>query len=464
MNTPLTGNFGNLQTDSAYTVDGIGNYLLRSVPTTIAGMNSTQAVTLTGKSGMLPGSAQSYYFDPSEPDPRVQNWNLTLEKQVMHNTVARAGFIGNHTSNLEQVYQSNNSTPEYIWDVTTHTPLPTGMYSRVATNAYDQQVYGTVNEYMQTGWGNYSAAQFELERRYSQGYGYQLTYLIGNNYAAGGQTWSGTSVIPATNQFLPGAVPADLMARDSVMNYQRDTSVPKHHLQWNWVVDLPIGKGKTLLGNAGPLLNRIAGGWQIAGMGSLQSTYWALPTSIYPVTGNPIEIYGYKYPISDCTSGTCYPGYLWWNGYLPANKINSVDANGKPNGYEGVPASYKPAAEPLNPWPANPDKNDPAYRDYGTNNVYIPLSDGTIKRIAYNDNKHPWRQQYFAGPREWNLDASMFKVIPIKERFNLRINLDAFNVFNHPGNPTAVASTGVLSTRGGWDSPRVLQLTGRLTW
>jgi hypothetical protein len=271
-------------------------------------------------------------------------------------------------------------------------------------------------------------------------------------------------VIPAVNQYLPGAVPADLSARNALLNYQRDTTVPKHRIRWNWIVDLPVGKGKALLGNAGPLLNRIAGGWQIAGMGSLQSTYWALPTSIYPVTGNPIEIYGYKYPISDCTSGTCYPGYLWWNGYLPANKINSVDANGKPNGYEGVPASYKPAAEPLNPWPANPDKNDPAYRDYGTNNVYIPLSDGTIKRIAYNDNKHPWRQQYFAGPREWNLDASMFKVIPIKERFNLRINLDAFNVFNHPGNPTAVASTGVLSTRGGWDSPRVLQLTGRLTW
>ena len=64
---------------------------------------------------------------------------------------------------------------------------------------------------------------------------------------------------------------------------------------------------------------------------------------------NPIEIYGYKYPIEDCTSGACFPGYLWWNGYIPANRINSMDAQGRPNGIMGVPANYKPAATPLIP-------------------------------------------------------------------------------------------------------------------
>jgi hypothetical protein len=58
-------------------------------------------------------------------------------------------------------------------------------------------------------------------------------------------------------------------------------------------------------------------------------------------------VYGYKYPIQDCRSGNCFPGYLWWNGYIPANRINSVDASGKPNGIMGVPADYKPAQAPL---------------------------------------------------------------------------------------------------------------------
>ena len=87
------------------------------------------------------------------------------------------------------------------------------------------------------------------------------------------------------------------------------------------------------------MLDKFIGGWQIAGLGSLRSNYFTLPTNNYP-TGTPIQFYGYQYPIQDCRSGACFPGYLWWNGYIPANRINSVDANGKPNGVMGVPVTY----------------------------------------------------------------------------------------------------------------------------
>jgi len=241
--------------------------------------------------------------------------------------------------------------------------------------------------------------------------------------------------------------------------------VPKHRVRWNWIADLPFGQGKKVLGSAGPVLNRIVGGWQVAGLGSLASTYFALPTGIYP-TGNPIEFYGYKYPIQNCTTGTCYPGYLWWNGYIPANQINSVDpATGKPNGYMGVPANYKPAGAPLIPYPAVPNRSDPNFPYYGTNTVFVTLNNGTVQRTTYNDGLHPWRQQYFPGPRQWGLDASLFKLIPVKERVNLRFNADFFNVLNHPGNPNSyVGTTGILNVRGSGQAARVLQLTLRLLW
>jgi hypothetical protein len=44
----------------------------------------------------------------------------------MPNTVVRAGYVGNHSSHLEQLYQYNNTTPAYIWYTTTGQPLPTG--------------------------------------------------------------------------------------------------------------------------------------------------------------------------------------------------------------------------------------------------------------------------------------------------------------------------------------------------
>ncbi len=463
-NAPLNARFRTSVTDASLSPDGISNYAMRTVPAIIAGQNSRNAVSLDTVSGLNRGSAGVSYFAPNQPDARVQDWNFTLEKEVMENTVVRAGYVGNRSSHLEQFYQYNSSTPEYVWFMTTGLALPTGEYASVARNFYDQTVYGSIEEYRMSGWGNYSGAQFAVERRYSKGYGFALYYIVGNNLAAGGQSWSGTSVIPEVNQFFPGQVPTDLDARNRLLNYQRDTSVPKHRVRWNWIVDLPFGKGKPLLGNAGGVLNRIVGGWQVAGMGSLASTYFSLPTGIFP-NGNQIEIYGYKYPIQDCTSGTCYPGYLWWNGYIPANRINSTDpVTGKPNGIMGVPAGYKPAGQPGNPWPADPNRSDPMYSYFGGNTTWVTLKNGTSQRTTFDPRLHPWRQQYFPSTRQWGLDASLFKTIPLKERFNFRLNIDFFNVLNHPGNPSGVGSNGVLSTRNSGSSARVAQLTLRLSW
>ncbi|MEK7403659.1 MAG: carboxypeptidase regulatory-like domain-containing protein [Acidobacteriota bacterium] len=462
-NAPLTARFRTSLTDASLTPDGIGNYGMRSAPTVIAGKNSRDAVTLNTVSGLNRGSAGASYFARNQPDAQVQDWNLTLEKEVMPDTVVRLGYVGNHGGHLEQFFQYNNPTPDYIWFVTTGERLPTGEYSAVARRSYDKVVYGGIEEYRMTGWSNFNGLQFEMERRYRKGYGFQIFYVVGNTLGAGGQEWSGTSVLPELNQFLPGAVPAGIDERNRFLNYQRDTGIPKHRVRWNWIVDLPFGKGKWLGGNAGGVLDRFIGGWQVAGLGSLRSTYFSLPTGIYP-TGNPIELYGYQYPIEDCRSGRCYPGYLWWNGYIPANQINSTDAQGRPNGVMGVPANYKPAGQPLIPWPAKPDRNDPMYSYFGSNTVWITLKDGTVQRTTFSDGLHPWRQQYFPSTRQWGLDASLFKRIPITERVNFRINLDAFNVLNHPGNPSGAGGDGILSTRSSGSGARELQLTLRLSW
>src|SRR5206468_11150324 len=103
--------------------------------------------------------------------------------------------------------------------------------------------------------------------------------------------------------------------------------------------------------------------------------------------------------IQDCRSGACRPGYLWWNGYIPSNRINSYDAAGNPNGVIGVPAGYKAAAAPLIPagttqLPANAPANTNVQQLWDTNTVWVPLKDGSVQRTTYNDNLHPWRHQY----------------------------------------------------------------------
>ncbi len=133
----------------------------------------------------------------------------------------------------------------------------------------------------------------------------------------------------------------------------------------------------------------------------------------------------------------------------------------------GVPSNYKPAAQPLIPWgttalPANAPAGTNLVSFYNPNTVWIPLNNGTVQRTTYNNNLHPWRQQFIPSVRQWGLDAALFKMIPIGERLKVRFNADFFNVLNHPGNPSGVGSDGVLSVRNSGTGARELQLTMRI--
>lgn len=464
-NIPFTATFTNSSTDAAQSPDGVGNYALRSAPGIIAGANSQNAVTMDNPRGLTRGGSSFTvaYWNPDQPTSRVHDWNVTLEKEVMADTLIRLAYVGNHLSYQDMVDNYNDGPNSYIWYATEKQSLPTGEYANSLVRPYDQTVYGRIEEFRKDGWGNYNGMQFELEKRYSKGFSYQLSYNVGNTLRAGGNG-SGTRVSDPT-QFLPGAVPTDSHDRLKLLNYGLDTSVPKHWVKFNWLLDLPFGRGHHWAGNARTWENLIIGGWQLAGLGQFQRGYFSLPTNIYPTTGAPIEIYGSKYPIKDCRSGACYPGYLWWNGYIPANQINSTDpVTGKPNGVMGVPANYKPAGQPLIPWPQTPDKTDPLYAYYGTNTVWLPLNNGATQRTTYDNNLHPWRNQYFPSPRQWNVDASLFKTFPIKEKIALRLNIDLFNALNMPGTPTGVGGDGLVSTRTSGNSARQLQLTLRLNW
>ncbi len=235
-------------------------------------------------------------------------------------------------------------------------------------------------------------------------------------------------------------------------------------MNWNWIVDLPFGRGKALGRNSSGWINGLIGGWQIAGNGALFSRYFQLPTSMWGPLGN-VEVYGKKYPIQDCRSGVCYDGYLYYNGYIPANRINSVGANGRPNGVMGVPASYRPFQTPLIPTPANGGSpSDPLFPFYETNTVFVPLKNGTLQRVDYNPNLHPMQQQFVSGPMVWSMNASAFKAIRLTETLSLRFNIDFFNVFNMPGTTLPNSTTGIILNQTSQNSARVLQLTGRLSW
>ncbi len=355
----------------------------------------------------------------------------------------------------------------YIWYATQKQPLPTGLYSAVGTTPWGNQVFGGVYEYSPIGHSNFNGVNLEFERRFSHGLAFQTFWSLANSFTDETQGSGSTSSIPTLNAYLPGAVPTDQAARDQFLNYQRYTTVPHQQMRYNFVWELPVGKGKALLGGAHGALDKLIGGWQVAGTGQWRTNYFTLPTTIYP-TGNQIQTYGYQYPVQDCRSGACYPAYLYFNGYISPPQINEHNAAGQCIGVCGVPANYKPAGAPLLPYGATSAPNAPAGTNlssyYDTNTVWVPLSNGTVQRTTYNNNLSPWRNQYLSGPNQWFLDASLFKSVRIREKVTLRFNIDFFNALNNPNNPIAVTSDGLLSVRNSGSPARVTQLSTHLNW
>ena len=148
---PSHASFTNYSAVNAWeSPDGISNYSLRSAPTIIGGKNSIDAIPTNDASFIARGQGWLSYFAKEQPDTRVQDWNLTLEKEVLPDTVARVAAVGNHTSNLEQYYRYNENPPAYVWYARTGLPRPSGEFGNVAMRPHDQQVLGTIEEFQKT--------------------------------------------------------------------------------------------------------------------------------------------------------------------------------------------------------------------------------------------------------------------------------------------------------------------------
>src|SRR4029077_14613349 len=105
---------------------------------------------------------------------------------------------------------------------------------------------------------------------------------------------------------------------------------------------------------------------------------------------------------------------------LEARRNHSCDSK-RSQGIRHQPALLIPQGQTALPPNAPAGTNVSSFWD--TNNVWIPLNNGTVQRVTYNNNLNPWRNQYVPLPWQWFQDASAFKFIAITEKVNLRFNV-----------------------------------------
>lgn len=454
--------------------DGSNNYLIRASNPAIAGVNSSNVVSSSTVNSIVPGLTE-VTMNPDYAPNFVTEVNATVEQTLKGNSALRVSWVWTHATNLDQYYYYNNHPSSYVWSTATGTTAPTGTYSATAEGPYDQTLYGGSQALDQTsGWSNDNALQASYQRLFHGGFAYQVNYVWSKPFRIGGN-WSRDGKLYPYANYLPGFGPAQptnaapyamTRALNRYQNYLVDTAIPKQHINFNGVYDLPVGRGKKLLGNSNRFMNEVVGGFQLAGSGQIVSQDFTIGSSNWGPT-NPLKTYKHGAPITDCRSGVCRPSFLWFNGYLAPTVISGVDCT--TNCVSGLPSNYVPYQTPID--------NTPGTANYGTNgnNVTVPLTNGKTTSVAYSPGPgtNPFAKSVLNGPINYIAAASLFKVFPITERVNLRFNWDVFNVFNDQGylNPNTTDGTEslqssywALSSNGGGTGPRVMQFSLRLNF
>jgi hypothetical protein len=458
---PFTAAYSQSYTAAAQAPDGLPNFLLRSPLTVITGVNSANVVNTESTTALLPGIGPGTVASANYPPARVQEANFTLEQPLRDGSVFRASYVFTHGENLDQNFQINDAPSAYVWQAKTGTTPPTGTFASVATRPYNNTTWGGITQSTKYGFSNDSALQFNYQRPYRRGFGYQAFYVYSRAFRVGGNTFRDNLLYPA-ELFAPGVIPQGMNVGTKFepsrefnrwQNYRQDTAIPMHRVSFNGLVDLPFGKGRHFLKNSNRLLDALIGGYQIAFTGTVVSQAFQVFSGNWGAT-SPVKQYKNSVPVTDCRSGVCRPAYMWFNGYLAPTVINAAT-----RGVQGVPSDYVPYLAPIN--------NTPGVTNFGNNNVSQTLANGQQVTVAYSPGPsgvQPYNSFVLQGPKNFQTNLSLYKEFAINERFRLRFNVDAFNAFNMQGLVNPNATDGIQSLQQSYWTPRQVQLTGRLSF
>src|SRR5829696_3203798 len=228
------------------------------------------------------------YFTKNFKTGRTAQWSLDVQRHLPWNFAVQASYIGSKGTRLRSGFDQINKLPfdalklglpllsKPLVDVTPAERafaaslgfnLPTnpdaiylgfnnqfGDFSRSVGQALRPfpQYGNIINRLESNGQSIYHAGKLDLQRRFSQGMQFGLSYTHAKLITDAAEDVFGNSPLNGVVQN-----PFDRASLRSI-----SASIPPHSLVFNYILEMPFGKGKRFL-NRGGVVDRVAGGWQV---------------------------------------------------------------------------------------------------------------------------------------------------------------------------------------------------------
>jgi len=127
----------------------------------------------------------------------------------------------------------------------------------IFNNLFFHPQYGALNVWSTIAKSNYNSLQVSLRQRLTHDITFDFNYTYGHSL-------DNASGLQSAGNFSSGAFIFNPL--DPNGNYAESDFDVRHIINANWLVGLPIGRGKTFLHDANKVVNGILGGWQLTGI------------------------------------------------------------------------------------------------------------------------------------------------------------------------------------------------------
>ncbi len=434
-------------------------------PTRIPSDFATTVIATPQSSAQAPVAGA---FDPNLQTPTVHEWDLTIQRDLGHNTILQVGYLGKQGTHLYRAYNANQVKMPATYlasfniartnlincgSATAAAPCgqPVGLLQTILGTA--GLANSTVTNALRVGSAGSLAATIDASSTVA-GTFTNMTNAVGANFFRSNPQFSsifyfdsgGTSTYHALQITLRKAehnlsygasytlskaiddMSVDPVAATSSGGLGNNSRTPTDIFNFRVdrgradfdrrqvftayaVYDLPFGKGQKWGSGASGFVNQLVGGWNINSLVTIMA-------------GEPFSV----------LSGN------FTNGNIRNSRADIVGGaiphTGVFHNVTGVTGPTIFAPNDLTITQSNPYST--AFR------VPAPGSNGNQGRNMFN------------GPGYWNVDFSVTKKFPVTERINVQFRAEFFNVFNHPNfdNPlnssdgvtNAFAANSVIST------------------
>ena len=412
-----------------------------------------------------------YWYDPNLRPPRIHSWSIGIQREIAKATVLEVRYVGNYGQNLWRQYNINetnifengflkefqaaqnnlnictanrvtctgSATGALRFDnrsLAGQVNLPIMTAAFAGTTGFTSTTFvtylqqGTAGSFAQSlatsssytpnltkgglaanifkanpdafntymlangAFSSYNSLQVEVRRRMSAGLLLNINYVLSKgltNLYGDGQSSSAQPFTLRDFDLTTGPSPYDI----------------RHAWKFNFLYELPFGPGKKFARSTNPIVKRLVGGWQINGIGRVQ-------------TGMPFRLTSGRSTFNQNDAGVL--------PMVPLSKIQQmVKVVKDPTGYVTFVDHALIGADGR----ANPDY------------LQVPTTPG---QLGYN--------VFLYGPGLVRVDGTLAKRIAVTERLNLELRAESLNILNcanfMQGSATAIAgSTSIYGTTFG---------------